>query len=101
MAVGGDTGQYILSIPDQWLMSYPQTLRRGDEVSFYCGGKLVTSALVAYARDSSNQEVMSGDDARLEASASVSLVEVVVTEAQAVMLGKLADQGERFVLLYS
>lgn len=101
MAVGGDTGQYILSIPNEWLMSYPQTLRRGDEVSFYCEGKLVTSALVAYARDSSNQEVLSEDDARLQASAPVSLVEVVVNEEKALLLGKLADKGRRFVLLYS
>lgn len=101
MAVGGETGQYILSIPDEWLMSYPQTLRRGDEVSFYCEGKLVTSALVAYARDSSNREVVSGDDTRLEASAAVSLVEIVVNEEKALMLGRLADQGKRFVLLYS
>lgn len=101
LAVGGETGKYILSIPGQWLMSYPQTLRRGDEVSFYCDGKLVVTALVAYARDSSNQEVISEDDARLQASAPVSLVEVVVDESQALKLGKLADKGKRFVLLYS
>ena len=101
LAVGGETGQYILSIPNQWLMSFPQTLRRGDEVSFYCEGKLVTSALVAYVRDSSNQEVISDDDARLQASAPVSLVEVVVTEEKALKLGKLGDEGKRFVLLYS
>ena len=82
-------------------MSYPQTLRRGDEVSFYCDGKLVVTALVAYARDSSNQEVISQDDARLQASAPVSLVEVVVDESQALKLGRLADKGKRFVLLYS
>lgn len=100
LAVGGDTGRYILSIPNQWLMSFPQTMRRGDEVSFYCEGEVVASALVAYVRDSSNQEVISGDDARLQASAPVSLVEVVVDEATALMLGKLADRGKRFVLLY-
>lgn len=101
LAVGGDTGQYVLSIPNQWLLSYPQTLRRGDTVSFYCGGELVLSAAVAYARDSSNQEVVSQDDARLEASAPVSLVEVVVDEEKALKLGKLGEAGKRFVLLYS
>ena len=101
LSVGGDTGKYILSIPNQWLMSYPQTLRRGDEVIFYCDGRFVTTAIVAYARDSSNQEVVSDDDARLKASASVSLVEVIVDEGRALKLGKLADEGKRFVLLYS
>ena len=100
LAVGGETGRYILSIPNEWLMSFPQTLRRGDEVSFYCEGKLVAAAMVAYVRDSSNQEVVSADDARLQASAPVSLVEVVVDEARALKLGELADAGKRFVLLY-
>ena len=101
LAVGGETGQFILSIPNQWLMSFPQTLRRGDEVSFYCEGKVVASAPVAYVRDSSNQEVLSGDEARLDATAPVSLIEIVVDESKALKLGKLADQGKRFVLLYS
>ena len=101
LTVGGDTGQYVLSIPNQWLLSYPQTLRRGDTVSFYCDGKLVLSAVVAYARDSSNQEVISSDDSRLEASAPVSLVEVVVDEEKALKLGTLGEAGKRFVLLYS
>ncbi|MCI8608540.1 MAG: hypothetical protein HFE73_02755 [Firmicutes bacterium] len=101
LSVGEDTGRYILSIPGEWLMSYPQTLRRGDEVIFYCDGRFIATAPVAYARDSSNQEVVSSDDARLQASAAVSLVEVVVDEGRALKLGKLADEGKRFVLLYS
>lgn len=99
-SIGGDSGRYILSIPNAWLQSYPQTLRRGDEVFFYCDGRLVTSAIVAYARDSSNQEVTSTDEERLNASSAVSLVEVVVEEEQALTLGKLADDGKQFVLLY-
>jgi len=101
LAVGGTTGQYVLSIPNQWLLSYPQTLRRGDTVSFYCDGKLAVSAVVAYARDSSNQEVVSADELRLEASAPVSLVEVVVDEEKALKLGRMGEAGKRFVLLYS
>ena len=27
--------QYILSIPNEWLLSFPQTLRRGDTAYFY------------------------------------------------------------------
>ncbi len=100
LAVGGGSGQYILSIPAAWLMAYPQTLRRGDTVRFYCEGSLVVTATVAYARDSSNQEVVSGDDSRLGASAPVSLVEVIVDEERALRLGRLADAGKRFVLLY-
>ncbi|MDD6815726.1 MAG: hypothetical protein PUE84_04695 [Firmicutes bacterium] len=101
LSVGGTSGQYVLSIPNQWLLSYPQTLRRGDTVRFYCEEEIVLSAVVAYARDSSNQEVVSADDDRLKASAPVSLVEVIVDEEKALKLGKLGEEGKKFVLLYS
>ena len=98
---GGNTGRYVLSIPNDWLKSYPQTLRRGDRAYFYCGGSIITDAVVAYAKDGSNQEVQSTDDERLVGSAPVSLVEVIVTEQQAKKLANLADKGNKFVILYS
>ena len=99
-AVGEEQGRYILSIPAQWLKAFPQTLRRGDRAFFYCGGELVTDAVVAYVRDGTNQEVYYGDDERLTSSSSVSLIEVVVDEEQAALLGKLAEKGNKFVILY-
>lgn len=99
-AVGEEQGRYILSIPDQWLKAFPQTLRRGDRAFFYCGGEPVTDAVVAYVRDGTNQEVYYGDDERLTSSSSVSLIEVVVDREQAALLGKLAEKGNKFVLLY-
>ena len=99
-AVGEEQGRYILSIPDQWLKDFPQTLRRGDRAFFYCGGEPVTDAVVAYVRDGTNQEVYYGDDERLTSSSSVSLIEVVVDREQAALLGKLAEKGNKFVLLY-
>lgn len=99
--VGEEAGKYVLSIPDDWLESYPQTLRRGDKAFFCCKGRIVTDAVVAYARDGSNQEVRSSDEERLVGSAPVSLIEVIVNEAQAKLLGNLAEKGNKFVLLYS
>jgi len=99
-AVGEEEGKFILSIPEQWLKSFPQTLKRGDRAFFYCAGEIVTDAVVAYVRDGTNQEVYYGDDERLTSSASVSLIEVVVTEEQARLLGKLADKDNKFVILY-
>ena len=99
-AVGEEQGRYILSIPDQWLKAFHQTLRRGDRAFFYCGGEPVTDAVVAYVRDGTNQEVYYGDDERLTSSSSVSLIEVVVDREQAALLGKLAEKGNKFVLLY-
>lgn len=99
-AVGEEQGRYILSIPAQWLKAFPQTLMRGDRAFFYCGGEPVTDAVVAYVRDGTNQEVYYGDDERLTSSSSVSLIEVVVDREQAALLGKLAEKGNKFVLLY-
>lgn len=99
--VGGNSGKYVLSIPNEWLKSYPQTLRRGDNAYFYCKGTIVTEAVVAYARDGSNQEVRSQDEARLVGTAPVSLIEVIVDEKQAKLLGNLAEKGNKFVVLYS
>lgn len=99
-SVGEEQGRYILSIPAQWLKAFPQTLRRGDRAFFYCGGEPVTDAVVAYVRDGTNQEVYYGDDERLTSSSSVSLIEVVVDREQAALLGKLAEKGNKFVLLY-
>ncbi len=99
-SVGEEQGKYILSIPAQWLSAFPQTLRRGDRAFFYCAGEPVTDAIVAYVRDGTNQEVRYGDDERLTSSSNVSLIEVVVDEKQAALLGKLANKGNKFVLLY-
>ncbi|MBQ4649773.1 MAG: hypothetical protein IJB73_03620 [Firmicutes bacterium] len=99
-AVGEEEGKFILSIPEQWLKSCPQTLRRGDRAFFYCGGEIVTDAVVAYVRDGTNQEVYYNDEERLTSSAAVSLIEVVVTADQAAALGNLADKGNKFVIMY-
>ena len=98
--VGEEQGKYILSVPSQWLKAFPQTLRRGDRAFFYCGGEPVTDAVVAYVRDGTNQEVYYGDDERLTSSSSVSLFEIIVDKEQAALLGKLAEKGNKFVVLY-
>lgn len=92
--------EYVLSIPGSWLESYPQTLRRGDTVYFWCEGKRVTSATVVFVKDSTNTEVTSDDD-RLTASSRVSLVEIIATEKKANTLAKLAEDGNKFVILYN
>ena len=99
-AVGEEKGRYILSIPEQWLKAFPQTLRRGDRAFFYCGGEPVTDAIVAYVREGTNQEVHYGDDERLTSSSSVSIIEIVATKEQAALLAKLAEKGNKFVVLY-
>ena len=33
-ATAGESGKEILSVPKDWLLSMPQTLRRGDQITF-------------------------------------------------------------------
>ena len=54
---GEATDSFILALPEQWLAAYPQTLRRGDRVFFYCGGEAVTDAIAVHVKDSNNQEL--------------------------------------------
>lgn len=61
----------------------------------------MTKAVVAYARDGNNTEVVFSENERLSGSAPVSVIEVILSEKQAKMLAGLADKGNKFVLLYS
>lgn len=97
---GEATDSFILALPEQWLAAYPQTLRRGDRVFFYCGGEAVTDAIAVHVKDSNNQEIYSAGNERLQDSGRVQSIEVVVKAAQASQLEKLAAKGNRFLLLY-
>ena len=100
-AMGGDTGKEIMCIPKEWLLSFPQTVRRGDKVTFYSGTVRVLEAIVAHAIDGAGQEVMSGEEDRLTASAVVSQLEIIASSEHMVELAKLAGEGARFAVLYS
>lgn len=76
-------GRYILSIPDNWRISSPSTIAKGDRAYFFVNGKFVTSALVAF---------VSAEDKELE---------VVVSDKQAAALSKIAEQGSGMVLVYN
>lgn len=96
---GKDT--FVLSIPKEWIYTYPQTIRRGDTIYFYNDGDFVTSAKVAYAKNSSNQEVKSQDDERLESSSAVSQLEVVVTKEQATKLSQSVSGNGKLIIMYN
>ena len=97
---GEGTGTFILALPEQWLTAYPQTLRRGDRVFFYCGGEAVTDAIAVHVKDGNNQEIYSAGNERLQDSGRVQSIEVAVNAAQAAQLERLAAKGNRFLLVY-
>lgn len=83
LTAGSESGRFVLAIPEEWQISSPQTITKGDRAYFYVGGRFVTSALVFFV------------------SAEEGAVEVVVTDEQAAKLSKIAAQGEGMVLVYN
>ncbi|WP_206457890.1 hypothetical protein [Anaerovorax sp. IOR16] len=125
--VTGD-GNYVFSMPMDWVYAYPQTLRRGDSVSFYSidkelaqqvedmaslndmdtiegidtksfGNQLMT-AKIAYVKDSSNREVIDVTPDRIDGSAAVSQIELVISEEKYQKLKTAAEKNQVFILMY-
>jgi len=116
--------QYIFSIPADWIITFPNSLRRGDTVYFYPvkvtseggeqsrsfnsisstkiakEGELVKSE-VAYLKDSGNREVINteGED-RYDASANISSIEIITSYEDMSYLESLAESGWKFIILY-
>lgn len=99
-ATGEGTDKEILSIPEDWLLSLPQTLRRGDTVTFYNEKVKILTAVVVHARDSSNQEVLSDDKERFQSTGVTHNIEIIGNTAQLVELSRLAAEGKKFTVLY-
>lgn len=98
----------IMRLPDSWIHSFPETLRRKDEVYIYAVGtskssnkEYLLTSTVAYVKDNSNREVSSLDDDRLVGSSAISNIEIVITEEQFKTLKAYAQDGYTFVLMYT
>ena len=126
LALIGD--QYIFQVPNEWIYSFPQTLRAKDKIYFYevkpgqvvSDGdllivdnndidqlekkekyELVESSTVLYVKDNSNKEVQNtgAEDSR-DGSGNISSIEIVITPKQLNKLEKLAKNGSKFIILY-
>ena len=97
-AVGQDSGKALMSLSSDWLLSFPQTLRRGDKVSIYNGTVKLMEAVTAHVKDSGGQEVLSQDSQRMEASSALSHIEIIGSEEDLVELSKLASEGAKYTL---
>ncbi|MBS6799115.1 MAG: hypothetical protein KH297_04455 [Firmicutes bacterium] len=97
-AVGQDSGKALMSLSSDWLLSFPQTLRRGDKVNIYNGTVKLMEAVTAHVKDSGGQEVLSQDSQRMEASSALSHIEIIGSEEDLVELSKLASEGAKFTL---
>ena len=118
---------YIFSIPPDWVITFPNSLRRGDIIYFYPvkidieeveQGKTINNidnlkitqksnlleSEVAYLKDSGNREVVDTDDSankpRYDGSANISNIEIITNYEDVSRLQDLADSGYKFIILY-
>ena len=116
--------QYIFTIPADWIITFPNSLRRGDIIYFYPvkiedekgeesksfnisssikvtkESDLVKSE-VAYLKDSGNREVVDtvGEE-RYDASANIASIEIITNWKDFSYLQGLAYKNYKFIILY-
>ena len=115
---------YIFTIPADWIITFPNSLRRGDIIYFYpvkiasekeqqnkslnnldnikiTDQSDLLESEVAYLKDSGNREVVNtaGDD-RYDVSANIASIEIIVNYEGVSYLQNLADSGWKFIILY-
>lgn len=97
--VGDETGKGIMSISLDWLLSYPQTLMRGDKVALYKESTKLGECVVAHARDSSNNEIIFSQNNRKNASGNVIYVEVIGDISTLVKISIEGKKGNKMALI--
>ena len=98
---GEEYDRYILSIPDTWLISQPNTLKRGDKAFIFLGDELICETAVAHVKDSYGMEVTYSDRERFYPSGRPENIEILVNSEQMKRLDLLAKKGNRFTLIYA
>lgn len=107
-------GQFIFRIPSDWIKDYPGTLRRGDQIFLYPirnteifedekEAQYPITLRVAYVKDSGNREVRNIENhnlERLDGTANVHSIEVMMTKKQLEGLQAIYDKGYQFLMMY-
>ncbi|GKX28714.1 hypothetical protein SH1V18_11940 [Vallitalea longa] len=119
-----DEDQYIFRIPLEWLKAFPNTLRRGDVIYFYevdtgtiqhdttegqiilnnkevSNNEPITSAVVAYVKDGSNNEVITlSEEDRYNGSNVINEIEIVTDVDTVNLLRESIDNKKIFIIMY-
>ena len=122
-----EEGFYIFSVPIDWIITFPSSLRGGDEIYFYPVRILESSkegegtnnysnpisstkiyrednmvnCEVAYLKDSGNREVVTiAGEERGDASANIASIEIALDWEDISYLQDLYDSGYKFIILY-
>ena len=116
--------QYIFTVPADWIITFPNSLRRGDIIYFYpvkiedekgeeSNSFNISSSIkvtkesdlvkseVAYLKDSGNREVVDtvGKE-RYDASANITSIEIITNWKDFSYLQGLAYKNYKFIILY-
>ncbi len=113
---------YIVRIPNEWLYSIPNTLRRKDNIAFYAvtsedkkqleevngNGEFIVSknpileTKVAYVKDSANREVQTVSyEERIDGSSIISEVLIIASPNQFNILEDVINRGDKLIIMYS
>lgn len=98
--IEGKGDKMVFPIPKEWLLAYPDTIRRGDRALFYYKGKILCNCYVIHVRDGSNQEVNYSDHGRLKSDSKAVSIEVVVDFQTLEKMKDITKDGEKLILLY-
>lgn len=92
---------YILKVPDVWIVSCPESIRRGDKAFFYLGEELLCETRVIHVKDSYGQEITYSGLDRYYPTGRMSFIEVMVSADNMRKLSGLAEKGNRFTIIYA
>ena len=113
-----DEDEYIFSIPNEWLKSFPQTIRRRDLILLYPVYEdeslkdnteklnnetdMNFEAVVAYVKDRANREVVDTDtqNTRMNASSNIASVELLISKDSINKMYEFINQNYKFVMIY-
>ena len=116
--------QKIMRLSPEWILSFPETLRRKDKIFLYAVKTddrnvddeenrdsenikkqevekiFVYSTVVAYVKDNANREVVSLDTNRFTGSSTISVIELITTDSDFKLIEDFAKKGYKFTLMY-
>ena len=117
---------YIFNVPADWIITFPNSLRRGDTVYFYpvkvskenverdkdssfntsnnikiSGEENLIKSKIAYLKDSGKREVVDTEgEERYDASANIASIEIITSYEDFSYLKGLARKDYKFIILY-
>jgi hypothetical protein len=120
-----DEDEYIFKIPGEWIMAFPNSLRRGDKIYFYeidknnksetidVDGDIpmyieealeeepIVNTTVAYVKDGANREVVSlSDEERFNGTSRISEIEIITNLEIVNLLRESIKQDKVFIIMY-